>query len=43
MNKGEKIIYNGIEYTIWEIEETCVHLIDEAGNGICVLLTELNP
>jgi hypothetical protein len=41
MSIGDKIIYNGIEYTIWEIDNDTLHLVDECGNGIAILITEI--
>ncbi len=35
------MIYNGIEYTILLEEEDRYHLVDNEGNGICILKTEL--
>ncbi len=38
---NEVIQYQNKNWTIVEIEDTCVHLIDNTGYGICVLKTEL--
>lgn len=40
MKIGDKIFYNGIEYTVLLIEEEVVHLLNNM-NGICILKTEL--
>lgn len=40
MNIGDKIVFNGIEYTVTIIEEDIVHM-DCNGIGICVLKTLL--
>lgn len=40
MNIGNKIIYNGIEYTIILIEENTIHLEND-NVGICVLKNEI--
>jgi hypothetical protein len=37
MKIGDKYFYEGIEYTILEIEENTLHLIDANGNGICII------
>lgn len=34
-NIGDKFIINGSEFTIWLIEDTIYHLINEQGLGIC--------
>ena len=36
-----KILYDGIEYSILEIEENVLHLINEFG-GICILIEDLS-
>jgi len=41
MQVGDKIIYFGIEYTIWLIEDETLHLIDKKNNGIAILNTEI--
>lgn len=41
MKVGDKINYNGVEYTIWEIEDDTLHLIDSENNGIAILKTEI--
>lgn len=38
MEIGDKITIDGIEYTIWFIEDNSYHLIDENGNGICIII-----
>lgn len=40
MNIGDKIVFNGIEYTVTMIEEDTVHM-ESNGIGICVLKTLL--
>ena len=46
MKVGDKVIYNGSEFTVIEIDnstpEVTIHIINENGIGYCVLLTELN-
>ncbi len=37
---NNNILYEGKMYSILEIEEHVVHLIDTFGNGICVEITE---
>ena len=41
MKIGDIIIYNGVEYTILEVDNDTIHLIDEQGNGIAILITEI--
>jgi hypothetical protein len=36
MNIGDTLIYNGVEYTVWLIEETTAHLLNKNGDGIAV-------
>lgn len=42
MNEGDKIEINGVNYTVIIVEEEVYHLLDDNGNGICVLKTEIN-
>jgi hypothetical protein len=34
-----KIYFNGQEFQVYELEETCVHLINNNGDGYCVIIT----
>lgn len=42
MKIGDKFLINGMEYTLWLIEENTYHLIDSNGNGICGDINWLN-
>lgn len=35
MQIGDIIIINGVEYTVWLIEDNIYHIINENGHGIC--------
>lgn len=42
MAVNEVIQYNGKNWTVLEIEESVIHLIDNEGYGICVPINELS-
>lgn len=37
MKTGDKIVYCGSEWTIIEVEEDTVHVVDASGNGLAIL------
>lgn len=41
MEVDDIIIYNGVVYTIWLIEDDTLHLTDSENNGIAILKTEI--
>ena len=35
MQEGDKISIEGVEFTIWLIEDGIYHIVDSEGNGFC--------